>query len=119
MSTTCLHRGPPTSRAHETPYMGTQPAKFGGSVPVLVLKIGWYPLSHGTLGAVRSLGRAGVAVHAVCEDRFVPYAFSRYLSSQVVLPTISREDVADTLLGSLARTAKILGAKSILLPTDD
>jgi predicted ATP-grasp superfamily ATP-dependent carboligase len=99
--------------------MGTQPAKFGGSVPVLVLKLGRYPLSHGILGAVRSLGRAGVPVHAVCEDRFVPYAFSRYLSSQILLPTTSLEEVAATLLDDLARTAKILGTRSILLPTDD
>lgn len=119
MTATRIHRDLLTSPVHETPRMRTQLARLGGSVPVLILKIGRYPLSHGTLGAVRSLGRAGIPVHTICEDRFVPYAFSRYLSGQILLPTISREDVAVTLLTTLARIGKILGTKSVLVPTDD
>src|SRR6185312_5421302 len=98
--------------------MGTQFAKFDSSVPVLVLKIGRYPLSHGILGAIRSLGRAGVPVYAVSEDRFVPYAFSRFLSGQMLMPTTGREEPA-LLLQELSRIAQQLGSKSILLPTDD
>lgn len=119
MAATRIHRDMCTSRVHETPRMGTQLTTLSGSVPVLILKIGRYPLSHGTLGAVRSLGRAGVPVHTICEDRFVPYAFSRYLSSRILLPTRPREDAAGTLLVDLARAAKLLGTKSILVPTDD
>jgi D-aspartate ligase len=98
--------------------MGAQVVKFDSSVPVLVLKIGRYPLSHGILGAIRSLGRAGVPVYAVSEDRFVPYAFSRFLTGQVLLPTTGREDAA-VLLQALSRIAQRLGSKTILLPTDD
>jgi len=98
--------------------MGAQVVKFDSSVPVLVLKIGHYPLSHGILGAIRSLGRAGVPVYAVSEDRFVPYAFSRFLTGQVLLPTTGREEAA-VLLQELSRIAQQLGSKSILLPTDD
>jgi len=119
MTATRIHRDLLASRVHETPRMGPQIVRFSGSVPVLILKIGRYPLSHGTLGAVRSLGRAGIPVHTICEDRFVPYAFSRYLSGQFLLPIISREEVAATLLADLAKTAKILGTKSVLVPTDD
>src|SRR5215813_4419759 len=119
MTAARLDRGLPISRAYDTLRMGTQLAKFNGSVPVLIFKIGRYPLSHGILGAVRSLGRAGVPVHAICEDRFVPYAFSRYLSSPILLPTTPREEVATALLDDLVRTAKIVGSKSILLATDD
>src|SRR5262245_54828599 len=93
-------------------------AQFDSSVPVLVLKIGHYPLAHGIMGAIRSLGRAGVWVHAVAEDRLVPYSFSRLLRSRILLPTTGRED-GPTLLRCLSQTAKLLGTKSILLPTDD
>src|SRR5215470_15413357 len=119
MTAARFDRGLPASRAHDTPCMGTRIAKFSGAAPVLIFKMGRYPLSHGTLGAVRSLGRAGVPVHAICEDRFVPYAFSRYLSSPILLPTSPREDAATALLDDLARTAKMLGSKSLLLATDD
>jgi predicted ATP-grasp superfamily ATP-dependent carboligase len=98
--------------------MGNLLATFDRSVPVLIFKIGRYPLSHGTLGAIRSLGRAGLSVYAVSEDRFVPYAASRYLSGQIILPTTGRED-ADTLRRHLSRAARQLGRRSILLPTDD
>jgi predicted ATP-grasp superfamily ATP-dependent carboligase len=98
--------------------MGNLLAKLDRSVPVLVFKIGRYPLSHGILGAIRSLGRAGVPVYAVSEDRFVPYAVSRYLSGQILLPTTGRED-AETLRRHLSRAARQVGRKSILVPTDD
>jgi predicted ATP-grasp superfamily ATP-dependent carboligase len=98
--------------------MGNRLPTFDSSVPVLVFKIGRYPLSHGILGAIRSLGRAGIPVYALSEDRFVPYAASRYLSGQIVLPTTGRED-AGTLRQYLSRAARQLGRRSILLPTDD
>ena len=43
--------------------------------PVLMFRL-WY---HGGIGAVRSLGRLGVPVHAVHDDARVPAARSRYL----------------------------------------
>src|SRR5262245_46447327 len=89
------------------------------SAPVLILKVGRYPLSHGVLGAVRSLGRAGISVYATCEDHFVPYAFSRFLSGSFMLPTIVREDRTDELVRQLAHIGRLLGRKTVLLPTDD
>ncbi|MDQ6793107.1 MAG: ATP-grasp domain-containing protein, partial [Candidatus Dormibacteraeota bacterium] len=41
-------------------------------MPVLIVKIGRYPLHHGSVGVIRTLGRAGVPVYAITEDRFTP-----------------------------------------------
>jgi len=98
--------------------MGADVASFDSSVPVLIFKIGRYPLSHGILGAIRSFGRVGVPVHAVSEDRLVPYAFSRFLSGHIVLPTTGEEST-DVLLSELSRMAERLGRPSLLIPTDD
>ena len=53
---------------------------------VVLLRVPGYPLNHGAVGAIRSLGRAGVKVHAVVEDRLTPAALSRYLASKIVWP---------------------------------
>ncbi|MCX4992596.1 ATP-grasp domain-containing protein [Streptomyces sp. NBC_00568] len=87
-------------------------------VPVLLVRIGNYPLHHGSLGVVRTVGRLGVPVHAVVEDRFTPVALSRHLTSSIVWPTTGREEperLADGLL-SLGRT---IGARCVAVPTDD
>ena len=99
--------------------MDIRPIEIDRHAPVLVLKIARYPLAHGILGVVRSLGRLGIGVHAACEDRAVPYAFSRFLTGRVSLPVCERETQVSTLLDELVRTAGVLGAKSVLLPTDD
>jgi D-aspartate ligase len=88
-------------------------------VPVLVLKAAKYPLAHGILGVVRSLGRLGIDVYASCEDRVVPYAFSRFLRGRFRAPVCDRETLVSTLLDELVRMAGVLRAKSVLLPTDD
>ena len=41
---------------------------FDTRVPAALLRIDRNPFHHGTLGAVRSLGRAGVEVHVVAMD---------------------------------------------------
>jgi D-aspartate ligase len=81
--------------------------------PVLMFRL-WY---HGGIGAVRSLGRLGVPVHAVHDDARVPAARSRYL--QEVLQwdfdgTPSAESV-DFLLEAGRR----IGGSPILLVADD
>ncbi|NUO42057.1 MAG: ATP-grasp domain-containing protein, partial [Streptomyces sp.] len=48
-------------------------------VPGLIVKFGDYPLHHGGVGAIRSLGRLGVPMYAITEDRYTPAAASRYL----------------------------------------
>src|SRR5437867_4474186 len=57
------------------------------TVPVLVLKVGRYVLHHGAIGIIRSLGRMGVPVYAVVEDRFTPAAVSKYLTGAFVWET--------------------------------
>jgi D-aspartate ligase len=87
------------------------------TVPVLVLKTGRYVLQHGTLGIVRSLGRLGVPVYVIIEDRFSPIATSRYLAGAFIRDT-SNPDLG-RLVTDLATIAKRIGRPAILVPTDD
>lgn len=84
----------------------------------LIVKIGRYPLHHGGLGAIRSLGRVGVRVHAITEDRFTPAALSRYCTQALVAPTTGSEDDAD-LLAALSATARRLPGPVVPIATDD
>ena len=64
--------------------MTTHTFELDTSVPVLLVKVGSYPLHIGGLGLLRSLGRLGVPVYAVTEDHLTPAAVSRYLTGHVV-----------------------------------
>jgi D-aspartate ligase len=86
-------------------------------VSVLMLKLGRYPLHHGVLGAIRSLGRAGVPVYGIHEDRFSPAGLSRYLTGRFIWPA-APEDPGQLLEG-LTAMADTIGRQAILLPTDD
>ncbi len=88
------------------------------SVPALLLKLGEYPLHHGGVGVVRSLGRCGVEVHAVTEGRFTPAALSRHLRGRVSWSTTGSEEPAE-LLDRLLEVGRALGRPSVLVPTDD
>jgi predicted ATP-grasp superfamily ATP-dependent carboligase len=88
------------------------------SVPVLVAKIGRYPLHHGGVGAIRTLGRLGVPVYAVTEDRFTPAAASRYLTGRFVWPTTGAE-APEALVDGLLERGRRIGGRPLLLPTDD
>ena len=87
------------------------------NVPVLIMKLGHYPLHHGVMGAIRSLGRAGVPVYGVHEDRLAPAGLSKYLTGRFVWPTTA--DDPQWLLEGLASIAEKIGRPAILLPTDD
>lgn len=91
--------------------------QYDSEVPVLVFKAGNYPLHHGTAGIIRSLGRAGVPVYAMVEDRFTPAGASRYLAGKFVWKAagISRECLFEGLAKIFAR----IGRRAILVPTDD
>ncbi|MEU5125370.1 ATP-grasp domain-containing protein [Streptomyces mobaraensis] len=89
-----------------------------GSVPGLIVKFGDYPLHHGGVGAIRSLGRLGVPMYAITEDRWTPAAVSRYLSAGFVWPTTGTEGAAE-LVGGLLRIAERIGRPTVLLPTDE
>lgn len=49
-------------------------------VPAVLLRIDRNPFHHGTLGAVRSLGRAGVDVHVVADSTGSPVRASRFVT---------------------------------------
>jgi D-aspartate ligase len=80
--------------------------------------VGRYPLHHGSVGVVRTLGRTGVRVYAVVEDAFTPTARSRYLCERFVWPTSGAEDPCELVTGILAIGERI-GCRAILVPTDD
>jgi hypothetical protein len=61
------------------------------TVPALLVKIGHYPQHAEGLGVLRTLGRLGVPVHAMVEDRFTPAAVSRYATRRFVRPTTGLE----------------------------
>jgi predicted ATP-grasp superfamily ATP-dependent carboligase len=88
------------------------------NVPALLLKIGNYPIHHGSVGAVRSLGMLGIDVYAVTEDRFTPTALSRHLKRALVWPTTGAEDPQELLAGVM-RLGEQIGKPAVLVPTDD
>lgn len=88
------------------------------SVPALVVKLGNYPLHHGGVGAIRSLGRLGVPMYAITEDRFTPAAASRYLTRAFVWPTTGLEDPG-RLVEGLLRIGRRIGRPTVLIPTDE
>jgi len=57
---------------------------FDLETPALILKFGRFPLHHGTLGIIRSLGSVGIPVYAALEDLWVPAGWSRYLAGKFV-----------------------------------
>jgi predicted ATP-grasp superfamily ATP-dependent carboligase len=91
---------------------------FDRTVPVLVVKVGQYPLHHGGVGAIRSLGRVGVPVYATAEDRFTPAALSRYLNGRMLWSTTGLEE-EERLLDGLIQVVRRLRKRVIAVPTDD
>ncbi|TDC80169.1 ATP-grasp domain-containing protein [Streptomyces hainanensis] len=93
------------------------PVALDTRVPALLLRLDRNPFHHGSLGAVRSLGRAGVEAHAFVESPTVPLARSRYLAAAHRFRGDPRsvDDVADALLAAAAR----IGRPAVLIPMDD
>lgn len=87
-------------------------------VPALLLRLDRNPFHHGSLGAVRSLGRAGVAVHAFTESPDGPLARSRFLHRAHPFPAVPAADTA-AVEQLLLRTADRIGRPAVLLPMDD
>ena len=82
------------------------------------MKIGDYPLHHGGVGAIRSLGRLGVPMYAITEDRWTPAAVSRYLRGRFVWRTTGTEGPEELVEGLLAIGRRI-GRPTVLVPTDE
>jgi D-aspartate ligase len=88
------------------------------TMPVLVLKVGRYVLhDHGGLGVIRTLGRLGVPVYGVVEDRFTPAALSGFLTGAFIWDT--RDLDAQRFLEGMAKIAERLNRPTIVIPTDD
>lgn len=87
-------------------------------VPGLIVKFGDYPLHHGGVGAIRSLGRLGVPMYAITEDAYTPAASSRYLKRAFVWPTTGAEE-PDHLVEGLLRVGRRIGRPTVLIPTDE
>jgi D-aspartate ligase len=87
------------------------------AVPVLLLKIGRYVLHHGTIGIIRSLGRMGVPVFTIVEDRFTPAAVCKYVAGTLTWETHGLN--AKQLLDGMASIGKRLNRSTVLIPTDD
>lgn len=84
--------------------------------PALVLRLAPNIFHHGTLGVIRSLGRAGVEVHALLEGPQVPAARSRHLHRAHRMP--ATVDPAQ-LLDHLHRIAVLIGRRTLIVPVDD
>lgn len=94
------------------------PFEVDREVPGLVVKFGGYPLHHGGVGAVRSLGRLGVPMYAITEDAYTPAAASRYLRRAFVWPTTGGEEPGHLVEG-LLRIGRRIGRPTVLVPTDE
>ena len=87
-------------------------------VPALILKVGQYPLHSGGLAAVRTLGRLGIPVYAITEDRLTPMAVSRYCTGRFVWHATGREEPS-VLAGQLRAIGQRLGRPAVVVPMDD
>jgi predicted ATP-grasp superfamily ATP-dependent carboligase len=92
---------------------------FDTDVPALTLKVGDYPLHHGGLAVVRTLGRVGVPVYGVHEDRLAPAGLSRYATGRFVWPTGGQHTYQQQLLDGIASVGERIGRPAVLIPTDD
>ncbi|MER6327971.1 ATP-grasp domain-containing protein [Streptomyces sp. NPDC001034] len=94
------------------------PVDVDRGVPALIVKFGAYPLHHGGVGAIRSLGRLGVPMYAITEDPYTPAAACRYLRRAFVWPTTGAEDPGHLVAG-LLRIGRRIGRPAVLIPTDE
>ncbi|MGH6681798.1 MAG: hypothetical protein ACREDL_23330, partial [Bradyrhizobium sp.] len=86
-------------------------------LPVLILKTGSYPVNHGGLGIIRSLGQLGIPVYTVAEDHLTPAGASRYLKGKFVWK--ARDLPKQEMLDALAGASRELKQPAVLIPTDD
>ncbi|MFG3245249.1 ATP-grasp domain-containing protein [Streptomyces sp. NPDC048187] len=90
---------------------------FDTRVPAVLLRTDRNPFHHGTLGAVRSLGRAGVDVHVVADCAGSPIRASRYLSGLHTPPPPGASPAEITV--ALRRVAARIARPAVLIPMDD
>ncbi|MFJ5037550.1 carboxylate--amine ligase [Streptomyces parvulus] len=90
---------------------------FDTRVPAVLLRTDRNPFHHGTLGAIRSLGRAGVDVHVVADCAHSPVRASRYVTGLHTPPPpgASTEEIA----AALRRVAARIARPAVLIAMDD
>jgi D-aspartate ligase len=88
------------------------------SVPALVIKVGQYPVASGVLGAVRTLGRAGIPVFALTEPGLTPAGVSRYCAGRFTWRATSQDRMSD-VAKSICDIGSRIGTKSVIVPLDD
>jgi D-aspartate ligase len=103
---------------HHHRVMNASVASADRHVPALLLKIGRYPLYSGGVAVVRTLGRLGVSVYAITEDRLTPAAVSRYCAGTFVWPVTAYEEPGH-LAGRLRAVGQRLGRRTVVVPVDD
>ncbi|WP_432992279.1 hypothetical protein [Dactylosporangium sp. CA-233914] len=96
----------------------TRAVRLDTSVPALLVKIGRYPVHAGALGVVRSLGRLGVPVYVITEDRLTPVALSRYVAGRFVWSGSEWHDTG-RLVENLCAIGRSLGRPVVAVATDD
>ncbi|MDT5151500.1 MAG: D-aspartate ligase [Mycobacterium sp.] len=84
----------------------------------MVLWVTQFPLLHGCVGVFRSLGRAGVPVHAVVADRRAPAALSRYVAGHVLWRP-HHGDGPNELIDRLTSFGRRMGRRSLIICTAD
>ncbi|MFD3695685.1 ATP-grasp domain-containing protein [Streptomyces sp. NPDC058646] len=93
---------------------------FASHVPAVLLRLDRNPFHHGTLGAVRSLGRKGVEVHAVVEAGGGPVGRSRYLRAVHPGPAGGMDPEApEALVECLTGVSERIGRPAVLVAMDD
>ncbi|MCF3965177.1 carboxylate--amine ligase, partial [Streptomyces fuscigenes] len=90
---------------------------FDTTTPAVLVRLDPNPFHHGTLGAVRSLGRAGIEVHAVIESPHSPVARSRHLRTAHVRPPGTTDLAGVRRL--LLTVSDLVGRPAVLIPLDD
>ena len=90
---------------------------FDTEVPVLLLRLDPNPFHHGTLGAVRSLGRTGIEVHVAVESVQGPVNRCRFLHRVHALPPGGTSDAE--LERALSRISESIGRPAVLIALDD
>lgn len=86
------------------------------TTPVVVLQLDANIFSHGSLGAIRSLGRLGAPAYAVYAQG-APAFSSRYLRRGWRLGTDPGDP--ERVVQSLVQVAERIGRRPVLLPVDD
>ncbi|WP_243761363.1 ATP-grasp domain-containing protein [Streptomyces sp. YIM 98790] len=113
-----LDAPPVSGPAPAPPPVRPAAGQFATDVPALLLRLDRNPFHHGSLGAARSLGRAGIEVHAFTEGPRTPLARSRHLHRAHPMPAAEGDRDA-VVARALERVAERIGRPAVLIAMDD